>query len=296
MNSRRCVIPVVLLIFINSAELFGGDVIKVAPAWSLSEGFQLPKSAFYDTKTKKVYVSNMGTARDARDGTGFISIITLDGKIDTAKWVTGLNAPKGLRIFEDTLWVSCLDELVGIDVPSAKVTKRVKPDGAKFLTDVAVARDGTVYVSDLLQNRIYSSEGRTAKVFAEGEEVEWPNGLVIDEDRLVVAAWGKPEPDFSTKVPGRLFAYDLATKKKSLITEKPVGNLDGVEPDGTGGYIVTDQFAGKVFRVDKEGMARPIIEGLKGPADIAYVREKALLIVPRLGDHTVAAYDLSRMR
>ena len=296
MNSRRCVVPVVLLLFVNSAELFGGDLIKVAPAWSLTEGFQLPKSAFYDAKTKKVYVSNMGTAPDARDGTGFISIITLDGKTDTAKWVTGLNAPKGLRIFEDTLWVSCLDELVAVDVPSAKVTKRVKPDGAKFLTDVAIARDGTVYVSDLLQNRIYSSDGRTAKVFAEGEEVEWPNGLVIDEDRLVVAAWGKPEPDFSTKVPGRLFAYDLATKKKSLITEKPVGNLDGVEADGMGGYIVTDQLAGKVFRVDKEGMARPIIEGLKGPADIAYVREKALLIVPRLGDHTIAAYDLSRMR
>ena len=116
----------------------------------------------------------------------------------------------------------------------------MKPEGAKFLSDVAIAREGTVYVSDMLQNRIYSSDGRTAKVFAEGEEVEWPNGLVVDEDRMVVAAWGKPEPDFSTKVPGRVFAYDLATKKKTLITEKPVGNLDGVEADGMGGYIVTD--------------------------------------------------------
>ena len=63
-----------------------------------------------------------GRHAEARDGNGFISIIRLDGKIDTAKWVTGLNAPKGLRIFEDMLWVSCLDELVGIDMKAAKVT------------------------------------------------------------------------------------------------------------------------------------------------------------------------------
>ena len=37
--------------------------------------------------------------------------MTLDGKVDAAKWVTGLNAPKGMRALEDTLWVACLDEL-----------------------------------------------------------------------------------------------------------------------------------------------------------------------------------------
>jgi len=295
MNSRF-LFPALLFLVGSSGELFGGDVAKVAPEWRLTDGFQLPESALYDAKTKKVYVSNMGTAPDARDGSGFITVVTVDGKIDAAKWLTGLNAPKGIRIFEDTLWVACLDELVGIDVPTAKVTKRVKLDGAKFLSDVAIARDGTVYVSDLVQSRIYSYDGSAAKVFAEGEEVEWPNGLVVDEDRLVVAAWGKPEPDFTTKVPGRLFAFDLATKKKALITQKPIGNLNGVEADGMGGYIVTDPIAGKVFRVDKEGMPRAIVEGLKGAADIAYIPATTLLIVPRIKDNSVTAYDLSKIR
>src|SRR5439155_11990512 len=138
-------------------------------------------------------------------------------------WVHGLNSPKGIRTFEDTLWVAGIDELFGIDIPTAKVTKRVKPDGAKFLNDVAIAKDGTVYVSDLIQSRIYRYDGREVKVFAEGEEVEWPNGIVIHGDRLVVAGWGKPELDFTTRVPGRLFYYDLATKKKTLITSKPTG-------------------------------------------------------------------------
>src|SRR5256885_1840762 len=122
------------------------DASKVKPVWILTDGFRLPESACYDPKTKKVFVSNMGSAPDAKDGSGYIAVVTLDGKVESAKWVTDLNAPKGIRTFEDTLWVSGIDELIGIDIPTAKVTKRVKPEGAKFLNDVAIAKDGTVYV------------------------------------------------------------------------------------------------------------------------------------------------------
>jgi DNA-binding beta-propeller fold protein YncE len=272
------------------------DASKVKPVWNLSDGFRLPESACYDPKTKKVFVSNMGSAPDAKDGSGYITVVTLDGKVDSAKWVTGLNAPKGIRTFEDTLWVSGIDELIAIDIPTAKAIKRVKPDGAKFLNDVAIAKDGTVYVSDTIQSRIYSYDGHEVKIFSEGEEVEWPNGIVIDGDRLVIAGWGKPEPDFSTKVPGRLFYYDLATKKKTLITAKPTGNLDGVEPDGKGGYYITDSFAGKLLQIDKEGAVRTVLEGFKGPGDFAYLPDKTLLILPRFGENTVTAYDLSKIR
>ena len=33
---------------------------------------------------------------------------------------------------------------------------------------------------------------------------------------------------------------DLQTKQKALITPKPLANIDGLELDGRGGYIVTD--------------------------------------------------------
>ena len=56
----------------------------------------------------------------------------------------------------------------------------------------------------------------------------------------------EPEPDFSTKVPGRLFAIDLKTKAKTLITPKPFAKIDGLESDGRGGFIARDWNAGNI--------------------------------------------------
>ena len=86
-------------------------------------------------------------------------------------------------------------------------------------------------------------------MFAEGEDLEYPNGLLVEGDSLVVGGWGKPEADFTTKVPGRLFKLDLKTKKKTLITPEPTANIDGLESDGKGGYIVSDYLAGKILHI-----------------------------------------------
>jgi len=266
-----------------------------AVVWSLS-GFELPESACYDAATNKIYISNVATAPDAKDGKGYLSVVALDGKPEKMKWVTGLNSPKGIRIYKGTLWVSCVDELVAVDIAKGEVAKKVKIEGAKFLNDVAVDGTGNVYVSDMLANKIYVYDGKEARVLVEGEDTEWPNGVLVDGDRLLVGGWGKPEADFSTKVPGRLFAIDLKTKKKTLITPKPTGNLDGVELDGKGGYVITDWKAGKVLHVTKDGETKTILEGFQGAADHAYLADKNLVILPRMVENTVTAYDLSKLK
>ena len=119
----------------------------------------------------------------------------------TADWFTGLNAPKGLRSFGGMLWVADLDEVIGIDIASAKENARIKVDGAKFLNDVAVGPDGTIYVSDMMASKIYAIKDGKASVFAEGEQLEYPNGLFVDGERLIVGGWGKPEADFTPKCP-----------------------------------------------------------------------------------------------
>lgn len=285
-----------LLTLALTGMAFAADATKVAPVWTITEGLQLPESACYDTTTKKLYVSNVASDAVAKDGMGFISTVGLDGKIEKLKWVTGLNSPKGIRIFENLLWVSCVHELVGINIKKAEIVKRIEPKGAKFLNDVAVDSKGTVYVSDMLANVIYTFDGKETKVFADGEELEWPNGLLVDGDRILVGGWGKPSEDFSTKVPGRLFSLDLKTKKKTLITQKPTGNLDGIELDGKGGYIVTDWLAGKVLHIDKAGTVKTILEGFKGAADHAYLADKTLLILPRMQENALTAYDLSKIK
>ncbi len=78
-----------------------------------------------------------------------------------------------------------------------------------------------------------------------------------------------------------------------LITRDPVGNIDGVESDGKGGYIVTDWMAGKVLRISPQGDVRLIRQFAQGTADHAFLPAVNVLIVPHMNENKVAAYDIS---
>jgi sugar lactone lactonase YvrE len=167
----------------------------------------------------------------------------------------------------------------------------LKIPGAQFLNDVATGPDGTVYVSDMMLSRIYAVKDGKISTFADGADLEWPNGLLVDGNRLIVAAWGKPEADFSTKVPGRIFALDLATKKKTLITQNPSGNFDGLESDGKGGYFATDYPSGKLAHISLKGEIRTVRQFMPGAADIGVTRSN-IVVVPHMNENKVSAYDV----
>ena len=186
------------------------SVPKITP-WEVTQGMDAPESAcVYEGM---LFVSQVGAGGPTdKDGNGRISLLTLQGVVVKTDWITGLNAPKGLRTTGGTLWAADIDEIVEIDISAAKVVKKHKVDGAKFLNDVATGPDGAVYVSDMALSRIYRVKDGKISIFAEGEDLEYPNGLLVDGDSLVLGGWGKPEADFSTKVPGRLLKIDLQTK------------------------------------------------------------------------------------
>lgn len=277
----------------SSTPATPGDSGQDNAKWTVTAGIEAPESVFVDTASGFIFVSDVSGAPDQRDGKGFISKLSSDGNVITASWVSGLNAPKGLRSHNGTLWTADLDEVIGINIASGKISSRTKIDGAKFLNDVAVGDDGTVYVSDTVASRIYAVKDGKSSVFAEGEDIEYPNGLLVEGDRIIVGGWGKPEADFTTKVPGRLFSLDLKTKKKTLITPEPSANIDGVESDGQGGYIVSDFMAGKVLQVGANGSIRTLKQLKQGTADLAYVPGSKLVIVPNMNENKVSAYDLA---
>jgi len=261
--------------------------------WTISEGITTPESVYVDPASGFVFISSVVGQPNEKDGKGHISKATADGKVVSAAWVIGLNAPKGLRSYRGTLWTADIDEVIGIDIASGKITSRVKPTGAQFLNDVAVGADGTVYVSDFMLSRIYAVKDSKATTFADGPDLEWPNGLLVDGDRLIVAAWGKPEADFSTKVPGRIYALDLKTKQKTLITPKPAGNFDGLESDGKGGFLATDYLAGKLVRISAKGDIQLVSQFMQGSADIGFIPKSNTVLVPHMNENKVSAYDIS---
>jgi len=258
--------------------------------WTVEKGLVKPESAYVEPESGLLYVSNIGEGDAKKDGNGYVSKLNTKGEMLAEKWATGLNDPKGLRSAKGTLWVSDVDEVVGMSLKDGKITERIKIEGAQFLNDVAAGPDGTIYVSDMPASKIFAIKDGKYSLFAEGEDLESPNGLLVDGDRMLLAAWGYAA-DLNPKTPGRLLSLDMKTKKVTPITKEPTGNLDGIEVDGRGGYIVTDWKAGKVMHITKDGKTTLILQSESSTADHAYLPKQNLLILPHMLQNKLVGYE-----
>jgi hypothetical protein len=304
----RVVVGLAALVLFTAASLLAKaqapapEGPTLAPLWNLSGDFNAPESAYYDAGADAVFVSSINGQILEKDGNGYISRLSTDGRVVNAKWVTGLHAPKGLRSVGGTLWVSDIDEVVAIDIATARIVRRVRVEGAQFLNDLATAADGTVFVSDSALSRIYQVKDGTSSVFVEGADVvEQPNGLLVEGGRLVLGTIGPaPQPGQGRgRGPGgpgpggHLFAFDLRSKARTTLTTEPVGGIDGIEPDGRGGLLVTDVIGMRLLRVDASGAVRVLARFTAGGADFGYVAKTRTAIVPFLFGNNVSAFDLT---
>ena len=283
--------------------------------WSVTADIASPESTFYDAASNSVFVSNINGGVTDKDGNGYITRLTPDGKVVNAKWASGMNGPKGLRGVGGTLWAADIDEVVGIEIASGRITSRVRIDGATFLNDLATAPDGSIYVSDSMKARIYIVRDGKASIFVEGEDlIETPNGVLVDGNRVIVGSMGRgvfgPPPGrgdgargqgapagrgrgAGAPAGGKLFAFDRTTKARTVITPEPIGGIDGIELDGRGGYLVTDVFGSRLLQVSASGAARTLLQFPSAGADIGYIAPRQMVIVPFLNGNSVSAYDLS---
>jgi sugar lactone lactonase YvrE len=270
----------------------GAFAAEPQPVWQAT-GLDGPESAVFDEAAGVLYVSNVNGKPNAADGNGYIARLSAEGKVLEKRWVTGLDAPKGMALHEGKLYVSDIDQLVVIDTAKGKIEAIYDAQGATFLNDVTAGDDGRVFVSDMAQNQIWVLDGPLFGLWLQDPALQNPNGLLAEPDRLLVAAWGEMNPkDFSTKVPGHLKAVDYGTKAVTDLGDRPVGNLDGLEADGNGGYLATDWMNGGLYRIDASGKAEMLMDLNQGSADHEYLESESLAIIPMMMDNAVAAYKV----
>jgi hypothetical protein len=270
------------LLFLNfTSSSFGQTFTKI---WETDSLLDLPESALYDAQNNLIYVSNIGGKFSQHDGNGFISKIGLDGKILELKWAIGFDSPQGLGLFNNHLFVADMDRVVVVDIKTGKTVKEYKIEAAKFLNDVTTDKNGDVFVSDCVANKIYRISNDKVELWSEDPLLNGTNGLLCHNGKLYALNMGN----------GLLYSIDQTTKTFTELTSG-IKNADGIVSDGNDGYFFSGCWQGEIFHI-KSNNEKTLILDLgkekKFAADIEYITSKKLLLVPTLAK-TVVAYTFN---
>jgi len=246
--------------------------------FNINQGLKTPESA--QVFNGKLYISNIGNLPpDRKDGDGYITLADLNGKILKDRFITGLNAPKGITFCNGKLFVADIDRVVVADPETGKVLKVINVPGAKFLNDTA-SRSGKVYISDTQTNTIYQidADNYSVKVYVKSPKLQGPNGIAFTPNgKMIVVSWGG----------GKVLEVDGGIKTLASGFE----NLDGVVVTGDGTVIFSDFSAGKIYAL-KNGKVSLVAKNLISPADIGYYSGK--LFVPEFMMNDVKVLEIKR--
>ncbi len=254
---------------------------KVSLLWATPRDMDTPESVFYDKQKDVIYVANIGGQPTDKDGNGFISVLKPDGTIQNLKWVTGLNGPKGMGIVNGHLYVSDIDQVAEIDLSSGKIIKTYPAEGAKFLNDITTAPNGDVYISDSQTNTIYRISKGAISIFLQGDQLKGINGLFFQDGNLLAG------------LANSIVKIDPSTTETETYVED-TGGIDGLMAAGKGYYIISD-WSGHIHLVapgKKQILVMDTTPDKINAADIFYVPEKKLLLVPTFYDNRIMAYKV----
>jgi len=255
---------------------------KLTLKWKTDTLLRVPESVLFDHERKTLYVANIDGKPDAKDGAGFISKVNLEGKIENLKWVTGLDAPKGMGLFKSKLYVADLSRVVVIDIPSGKISSKIEIEGAVFLNDITVDKKGSVFISDTRTGKIFTLQGDRAVVYFESTEFKGINGLLAEANDLYVL-------DFANGS-----NYKLSSDKKLNKFGVSSEGADGVVAYEKGGYFVSN-WHGEIYHMSPSGEAKRILDTKDqkiSAADIEYDPKSKLLFVPTFFSNSVMAYEV----
>jgi sugar lactone lactonase YvrE len=266
------------------------DVRRVASI----ANFRSPESVRYDAEQDVWFVSNIAGFGSDKDGRGYIVRIRAD-KLDSMSVfaISGVNgaqldAPKGLAIQGDTLWVADIDQLRGFNRKTGAPVGTIDFRSHKptMLNDVALAPDGTLRVTDsgilmtdkgILRpggDKIFAvGSGHAITVLQSGVQLGEPNGISWDSSgkRWIVVGFKR----FNARVD----AWPADFSKATTLYSGDGGQFDGVEVL-PGGAIVYTSWTDSSLHVVADGKDRKLVRFVPEGADIGYDTKRGIIAIP----------------
>ncbi|HEY2349315.1 MAG TPA: hypothetical protein VGH64_09875 [Puia sp.] len=263
-------------------------------------GFESPESVI--KSGDRLFVSNIGgTKADpmALDSNGFISELSADGKVIHQKFQKGiLNAPKGLAVVKDVVYVADVNRVVGFNVRSGEQVFEAGIPSAKFLNDLCKVDDKHVCVSETMSGQVLLVDLTDKSIRFLGS-VEGANGVTYDEKTGTLYAVGMG-PNMSG---GKLYRKNLKNTDTvfTVLENSPTGIFDGLEMYDNTHLIASDWISfssqkGRLIIYDLNNHTTKTIEVDSGPADITYDPSSHTLFIPRMMVNSLVIEDIRNLQ
>ena len=268
-------------------------------------GFMTPESVLHDSVADVYLVSNINGSPAGEDDNGFISRVTPDGQVENLKWIDGedpsfaLNAPKGMAIHGDTLFIA--------DIKCIRMFHRVSGahegvlclDGVTFLNDISIGPEGSIFVTDSgLEDdgsgglaasgtdavyRYPISENLQGATLAKNTNLGNPNGIAVGSRGIFVVTFGS----------GEILRF-TAAGERTQVTRPSDRQLDGIVLMPDGGLLFSSWGDSAVYRVTASGETTRVVEGVPSPADIGFDAQRNRVLIPLFTENRVIFRDLGR--
>lgn len=269
-----------ILILITGFPVFSQQY-TLTRIWETDSTLKVPESVLFDRKARVLYVSNIDGDSGAKDGKGSIGKVGVDGKIIAGEWVTGLHAPKGMALYKNNLFVADVDAVVVIDTKKGIISKRIPVEGAVFLNDLSVNKQGVIFVTDSRTSKVHKIENDVVSLFL--ENLKNPNGILVQGKEIYILNSGEVlKADRNGKI--------------QKVAEGLESRTDGIEQVKGKDFIVSC-WSGVVYYVKADGSSQQLLDTREqkiNSADIGYDKKNRIVYVPTFFKNSVVAYQLSK--
>ena len=258
------------------------EIITVAEV-----GFATPESVLHDEAADVYLVSNINGHPLQPDGNGFISRMSPSGEVVDLKWIDGeaegvtLNAPKGMAVVGDVLYVTDIDVVRMFDRTTGSPLGEIVVEGATMLNDLAPAADGGVYLTDsgfrLAADGGFEPSGTDAVYHIAANGVVHtmiadaglgaPNGVVEVDGEVWVVTFGSGE------------MFRLVDGERMDVTTVAEGSLDGIVLVGDRLFVSSWNSQG-VHAGVVGGEFAAVVTDVQSPADIGYDATRNVILIP----------------
>jgi sugar lactone lactonase YvrE len=276
---------------------------KTAAKLGEAGGMKTPESVRYDAELDLYYVSNINGNPSQHDNNGYIAVLRADSTgsapkilVEGGKNGVTLDAPKGMALSGDTLWVADINHVRAFDRKTgAKLADfDLSSQKAQFLNDVTIGGDGSVYVTDTGiafdakggmshpgTDQIFKISGGKATAI-KADSLNSPNGITWDKANSRFLLGGSAGKAVQTWHPG--------DKQAATLVNGP-GQYDGIEILNDGRILVSS-WADSTVNVVQNGALTKLVTGVSAPADIGVDTKRNVLAIPRFNDGKIDFYKI----